>query len=163
MKLYSVGVRLAWQVAAFEAANKKTAQIEIDHIMLGILSMEKIQERIRVRSAQDYEELLVEKEKLYKILYYNKLNPTTLRRSLRHMLPDGNGLPANGVYHRSKECKQLFVELSDYPNHYVTLKRLFLAIVNLKKASYFYQLLIRLNVNIEDIKLKIMFSVYNQN
>lgn len=39
---YSIGVCLAWEISSYEAANKKASFIEIDHIMLGILSLDKM-------------------------------------------------------------------------------------------------------------------------
>lgn len=36
---HSIGVRLAWEISCYEAANKKASFIEIDHLMLGILSL----------------------------------------------------------------------------------------------------------------------------
>lgn len=159
---YSIGVQLAWEISSYEAANKKSAQIETDHIMLGILSMGKIQERVRVNSEQKFEKFFIEKEKLYKILYSYKLNPTTLRRTLREMLPNGNGLPSDNVFRRSRNYKQLFVEASGFSNNYLTIKHLFLAIAN-RESSHFHKLLIALKINIEELKSEIMFSFYKQN
>lgn len=38
---YSIGARLAWEISSCEDANKKATFIEIDHLMLGILSLDK--------------------------------------------------------------------------------------------------------------------------
>lgn len=47
--LYSLGVRMAWEISSYEAANKKSRTIEVDHIMLGILSLNKFQKHIKLQ------------------------------------------------------------------------------------------------------------------
>ncbi len=62
---YSIGVRLAWEISSYEAANKKAPFIEIDHIMLGILSLDKILSNIKSLAENDLDSFLYEKDKLY--------------------------------------------------------------------------------------------------
>lgn len=154
---FSMGVKIAMQISRFEAVNKNTPFIEIDHIMLGILSLEKIQSLIRFYSEQNYELLCAETDELFRILYANNLNPTLLRRRLRISLPTGNCMPADNVYRRSESCKEMFNHALGLANNRLTIKYLFLAIVN-NSSSLFLKILERLNVDIEFVRSEIMFS-----
>ncbi|MGM0582680.1 MAG: Clp protease N-terminal domain-containing protein [Bacteroidota bacterium] len=162
MLQYSIGARLAWEISSYEASNKDSTFIEIDHIMIGILSMEKILNQIRLNSEQEYEQLNIEKEKLYKILYSFKLDTLTLRRKLRDMIPKGDGKPKDMIFHRSSSCKKMFDDATSLANNYITIKHLFVAIIN-RESSYFHRLLTDLNVNIDGLRSEIMFSFYTQN
>ena len=62
---YSIGVRLAWEISSYEASNKKSSLIEIDHIMLGILSLDKIISNLKNLTEYDLKNFLNEKDKLY--------------------------------------------------------------------------------------------------
>ncbi|MET2984075.1 Clp protease N-terminal domain-containing protein [Aureibaculum conchae] len=159
---YSVGVKLAWEISSYEAANKKSSTIEIDHIMLGILSLDKFQKHIKLESKRDREKLNFEKDSLYHMLTSFNLNIKTLRRKLRDILPNGNGLPSNNIFHRSEDCKNMFAEAICFANNHLSLKYLFLAII-LKNSSYFRTMLIDKNVDINKLKSKIMFSFYKNN
>lgn len=159
---YSVGVQIAWKIGSYEAANKKSSFIEIDHIMLGILSLDKFQKHIKVESEIDYSKLNYEKESLYNSLNSFNLDINTIRRKLREILPNGNGLPSNNIFHRSKDCKNMFAEADRFSNSYLTIKHLFRQIISME-TSYFRNLLIADKIDIDQLKSEIMFSFYKNN
>ncbi len=159
---YSVGVKIAWEISSYEASNKKSSNIEIDHIMLGILSLDKFQKHIKVQSDIDRDKLIYEKESLYNTLNSFNLNIITIRRKLREMLPDGNGLSSDNIFHRSEDCKKMFAEADCFANNYLTTKHLFLAII-VRESSYSRNLLIADKIDIDQLKSKIMFSFYKNN
>lgn len=102
----SSGLRIAWKIAALEAIEKKSAYIEIDHFVLGLLSFTKLTDT-------DTDELdrmffFEEKNSFYQILEGVNLNITQLRRTIREYLPLGSSIYSNNVIHRSEQCKSLF-------------------------------------------------------
>lgn len=159
---YSLGVRLAWEIGSNEAKNKNSALIEIDHIIIGILSLEKILDQVRLKSEEEYKALFNEKESLYKVLFSFKLDSTSIRRKLRKMLPVGNGLPSDNVYHRSNSCKEVFNSASNYSSQIITIKYLFLSVLN-NQVSYLSQLLVSEGIEIDKLKTELMFSEYKRN
>ncbi len=159
---YSVGVKMAWEISSYEAANKKSTTIEVDHIMLGILSLEKFQKHIKLPSNINPEKLDHEKDRLYNTLDSFNLNITALRRKLRNILPNGNGLPSDNVFHRSMDCKNMFAEAACLANNHLSIKYLFLAII-MRESSCFRNVLIDEKIDINKLKSKVMFSFYKNN
>ncbi|MEX1014922.1 MAG: Clp protease N-terminal domain-containing protein [Candidatus Paceibacterota bacterium] len=159
---YSIGVQLAWEISSYEASNKKSPLIEVDHIMLGILSLEKIEEDLRKKPKIDFNNFLFEKNKLYKTLENYAINIDFFRRSLRNILPLGTGLPVDNIFHRSTECKNLFNASIQFSNNYITINGLFLAIIGWNKSQT-RNLLLKDNVDIEKLKTDILFSFYKNN
>lgn len=103
-----------------------------------------------------------EKNGLYNTLNYYSLNITTMRRKLRNILPHGNGLPLDNIFHRSEDCKKMFKEAAFFSNNQLTLKYLFLAII-VKDSSYFRNILIDEKIDINKLKSQIRFSFYKNN
>ncbi len=159
---YSVGVKVAWEISSYEAANKESTTIEIDHIMLGILSLNKFQKHIKLQANIDQEKLNSEKDRLYNTLNSFNLDIITLRRKLRDILPKGNGLPLDNIFHRSEDCKKVFAEAACFANNHLSIKYLFLAII-LRNSSYFRTILIDQKIDINKLKSKVMFSYYKNN
>lgn len=157
---YSIGVRLAWEISSYEAANKKSPHIEVDHIMLGILSLDKIQDNFKLKS--EFEQLTYEKDKLYNTLKTFNINTTLTRRKLRELLPCGVGLPVDNVFHRSNDCKKIFRDASLLANNFLSINNLFQTIITWE-LSYMRTLLIAENVDIDKLKAEIMFSFYRKN
>ena len=159
---FSIGVQLAWEISSYEAANKKSSLIENDHIMLGILSLDKIADKIKNRQDINFEDFRYEKDKLYNTLISHNLNITTFRRRLRKALPDGNGIPSDNIFHRSEECKQMFNSSSQLANNYVRINHLFISIIGLE-TSYSRNFLMAENTDIVKLKTDLLFSEYMNN
>lgn len=159
---FSIGVQLAWEVSNYEAANKNSSFIEVDHIMLGILSLDKVAAKVKERPGLSLEDFNYEREKLYSTLAVHNLNITSLRRSLRKVLPNGNGLPSDNVFHRSDECKQMFSSSSQLANNYIRINHLFITIIGLE-TSYSRNLLISGKTDIDKLKTDLLFSQYMKN
>ena len=162
MAQYSIGVQVAWQVGGYEAANKKSTEIEVDHIMLGILSLDKIQDLTENQSKKNLEGLIKEKETLYAILISNNIEITTTRRKLRLMLPEGITQHVDSVLHRSEECKKMFNEAACIGNNFLKISHLFITILGWQ-TSIARNLFISENIDIERLKSEIMFSFYRKN
>lgn len=159
---FSIGVQLAWEISNYEAANKNSPFIEIDHIMLGILSLDKIVGKVKERPGFSLEDFNYEREKLYGTLAAHNLDITSFRRRLRKALPNGNGLPSDNVFHRSEECKQMFTSSSQLANNYIKINHLFITIIGLD-TSYSRSLLISDKKDIDKLKTDLLFSQYMKN
>lgn len=107
----SVGLQLAWQMAAGEAAAAKHQYIEKEHMLIGICSLEKIamldQEKTGL-TPRTQRTLLAENDDVKDALRGFELDATELRRKTRESLGEGNYQPSGKVIHRSEECKKLF-------------------------------------------------------
>jgi|GEM_PF-2574627 len=159
---YSIGVRLAWEISSYEAANKKASFIEIDHIMLGILSLDKILSNLKNIAETDLDSFIYEKDKLYTKLVVNQINITTFRRKLRQLIPFGEGVPSDGIFHRSLECKRMFAASSQFATNYITINHLFTAIIGIE-GSYSRNLLAAKKIDVEKLKTDLLFSFYKNN
>ena len=159
---FSIGVRLAWEISSYEAANKKAPFIEIDHIMLGVLSLDKILSNIKSLSENDLDSFLYEKDKLYSKLVQNQIDINSFRRKLRQLVPFGEGVPSDGIFHRSLECKQMFTSSSQFATNYITINHLFTSIIGIEN-SYSRNLLIAKKIDVEKLKTDLLFSFYKNN
>lgn len=159
---YSIGVRLAWEISSYEASNKKSSFIEIDHIMLGILSLDKILSNLKGLTGNDLDNFLYEKDKLYSKLVEYQINITTFRRKLRQFIPFGGGVPTDNVFHRSQECKKMFSSCSQFATSYITINHLFISIIGIEN-SYSRNLLLAKKVDLDKIKTVLLFSFYKNN
>jgi ATP-dependent Clp protease ATP-binding subunit ClpC len=158
----SIGVRLAWEISSYEAANKKSPFIEIDHLMLGILSLDKIATNLLNLPETDLDNFLYEKDRLYtKLVEYN-ISVTSIRRNLRQLIPFGDGVPTDGNFHRSFECKQTFAASSQFATNFITINHLFASIIGIED-SYSRNLIIAKKINMEKLKTDLLFSFYKNN
>jgi len=159
---YSIGVRLAWEISSYEAANKKSPFIEVDHIMLGILSLDKILSNIKNIAENDLDSFLYEKDKLYSKLVEYNINIISFRRKLRQLIPFGEGVPIDGILHRSLECKRMFVYSSQFATNYIIINHLFTSIIGIED-SYSRNLLVAKKIDVEKLKTDLLFSFYKNN
>jgi len=159
---YSIGVRLAWEISSYEAANKKASFIEVDHIMLGILSLDKILSNLKSLAGNDLDSFIYEKDKLYTNLVESQINIPSFRRKLRQLIPYGGGVPSDGIFHRSLECKQMFVHSSQFATNIITINHLFTSIIGIDN-SYSRNLLIATKIDVEKLKSDLLFSFYKNN
>lgn len=111
MKDLSIGSSFTWQIAANEAAAGKYQFIEKEHILIGILSIEKLlmlsPEKVGLKP-QDLQTLKLEYDFIAALLRKRKIDATQLRRQLRKKMGNGNYEHAEEVIHRSKICKGIF-------------------------------------------------------
>ena len=159
---FSLGVRLAWEISRYEAAAKKSRFIEIDHLMLGILSLDKILSNLKNLPESELDSFLYEKDKLFSRLIEKQINITDLRRKLRLILPIGEGVPSDGVYHRSPDCKQMFEASTQFAANYLTVNHLFISIIT-NENSYSRNLLLAIKVDLDKLKTDLLFSFYKNN
>lgn len=113
MPALSVGVQLAWQIAANEAAHAKYQYIEIEHIFIGLckagdhLTPEALQQSgIDIAEANASR---AEFERPYNVLKDFNIDRVQARRRLRGMMGQSDyEHTAQEVIHRSEKCKQFF-------------------------------------------------------
>ncbi|MFA5008291.1 MAG: ATP-dependent Clp protease ATP-binding subunit [Candidatus Omnitrophota bacterium] len=110
MPEFSIGVKLAWQIAASEAYAAKNQYIEKEHILIGICSLEKActAEQIKQQLGAGLKQLEIEYFDLEKIAETFSLNMAQLRREIRNSLCAGSYEHQEKVVHRSSECKNYF-------------------------------------------------------
>ena len=109
MRKFSNGCLVAWQIAAVETEISQDQFIEKEHILIGILSLEKkIQydtEKIVLQTTQD---LQYEYNTLLDVLGGFEIDPLKLRRDIRNRLSKGKCRHSGKVIHRSEACKKVF-------------------------------------------------------
>ena len=111
MKDLSIGVLMAWQIAAVETAEAKHQFIEKEQILIGISSLEKslISPEIYINIVpSDVNKLKNEHNTIEEILQHFKINSTNLRRKVRKKCGQGNYQHTEKIIHRSEECKKFF-------------------------------------------------------
>lgn len=115
MSVLTPAAEAAWRVAAAEAGSASHARIERAHVLVGLLSLEKLADS--PRAAQLPPEVLAgvrdERARLHELLQRAGLEPRGLRRALRARLGRGPGAPAGGVLSRSDSCKAAFRRAED--------------------------------------------------
>jgi len=131
MSNLSIGVNLAWQIAAGEAADKQTEFIEKEHILIGIFSLEKIftAEGIKEKIGGDLKAFEIEYFALEDTIKSVGLNMTDLRRGLRNKVSRGNFAPRENVIHRSNDCKGYFERAQELGKGHVNLLTFLIAIL----------------------------------
>ena len=159
---YSMGVQIAWKISQYEASNNNSKYIEIDHIMLGILSLDKFLKQNKFNLDIDHNQLDYEKNKLYNTLKSLNIDINFMRRELREILPHGDGLPSDKIFHRSDECKKMFFDAESIANNFLTISHLFVQIINCE-SSYSSHLLISKQIDLANLKSEILFSFYKNN
>ncbi|MDP3296398.1 MAG: AAA family ATPase [Thermodesulfovibrionia bacterium] len=111
MKNLSIGATIAWQIAAYEAAESGYRYIENWHLLIGILSLEKVISDGPEKSGIDqnaWQELKAEHLVFKKILRAFGIEQTRMRRSIRKNSGKGNYKHSEKTIHRSEECKAIF-------------------------------------------------------
>ncbi|NNG46896.1 MAG: hypothetical protein HKM86_07265, partial [Deltaproteobacteria bacterium] len=90
MKL-SAAARLAWQIAAAEAAMARHPLIEREHLLIGMCSLHKTMSFVRFVKAESLpmEEIRTEADHVEEILSTMGISSSTLRRGVRSRLRPG--------------------------------------------------------------------------
>lgn len=105
----SIGSSVAWQIAAVEAGSAQHQYIEREHILIGILSLEKkIKYDLEKSEAQAAHDLQVEYNTLLEVLGGFEIDPAKIRRDVRQRMGKGNFKHVEKVIHRSEACKKIF-------------------------------------------------------
>ena len=111
MKGLSAGATLAWHMAASEAGAAKHQYIEREHLMAGVLSLEKVLDGENAGVTADMRELLqAECGCVEDVLRAFELDSTQLRRQVRKRLGKGSFKRTEKVVHRSEACKRVFAQ-----------------------------------------------------
>jgi len=131
MTTLSFPANLAWQFSAREAAAARFEFIEPEHILIGILNLEKISAQDEELDSPDRQSLQVEQDDIAELLRDFELDATDLRRSLREALGTGEFKHTEKVIHRSPASKQVFKRAGALakPAKEVTCLHLFAAIL----------------------------------
>ncbi len=104
----SAGASKAWDLAAEEAARSRQRFIEKEHLLIGILSLDKAME---AAGEAELKAIKAEYDAIQNVLEgacCDAAPATTLRRALRKSLEGGDNGPDRRMMHRSEECKSIF-------------------------------------------------------
>ncbi len=110
----SPGMHVAWSIAASEATAAGHEFIELAHLLVGLLSFDKIRDRdleALELVEDDRVAFKMERTKLNEFLMSVGVEPTLLRRRVRSELGRGNVDRRSAGKHRSKECRSVFSEV----------------------------------------------------
>ena len=115
----SFGAKMAWQLAAQEAAAARSEFIETEHILIGIFRLEKVLGQAEeaglepaIRQALQSEQDAI--EKVVQVFEPDATKKefsnfcTKIRRAVRRKMGEGQYIPAEKIMHRSPACKQVF-------------------------------------------------------
>ena len=98
---------LAWRVAALEARRGGAAAISPDHLLVALLSLEKLVEPSAGLEPERREAVRQEHERLTGLLTEVRLDAAALRRAIRARIPTGDA-PLATALHRDLDCRALF-------------------------------------------------------
>ncbi|MCW3998659.1 MAG: ATP-dependent Clp protease ATP-binding subunit [Candidatus Bathyarchaeota archaeon] len=111
MKPISVGLNLAWQIAASEAGANLNEYVTKEYMLIGICSLEKaamLSPEQAGLTQQALHTVAIECDKIKGLFSDYELNCTELRREIRKRISPGNYRSRDQLIHRSLECKQAF-------------------------------------------------------
>lgn len=115
----SPGADMAWRIAAHEAAASEYRFIEKEHLLIGIVSLEKViadGPEQAVLDQKAWQELKEEHSLLKRILRSHGIDQTKLRRTVRRKLGHGGYKHTEKTIHRSEECRALFAKAVAFPD-----------------------------------------------
>jgi ATP-dependent Clp protease ATP-binding subunit ClpC len=159
MSEFSIGVNLAWQIAASEAAAARHQCIEKEHIFIGICSLEKVfsVEQIKEQLGASLKQLELEHSVLEKIIKGLALDMAEMRRAARKALGAGNYEHQENVVHRSPECKSCFSRGQELGKGELNAFFLLAAILE-NSGEIISDILKKFNVEPEQLKNKVIES-----
>jgi len=111
MKKYSIGLKISWQIASWEAMNFHHSHIEPEHLFIGMCSLDKateFQDKISVLAPAGNEQFIKEKQILDNIFQNLGTTPQRLRRALRKRMEKSKNQGKKSVIHRSPEVIRCF-------------------------------------------------------
>jgi len=104
----SFGAKMAWQLAAQEAAAARSDFVEPEHILIGIFSLEKFLGQADDAGLDPVSRQALQSEQDAIEEIADDLDITQIRRGIRRELGKGQYIPAEKIMHRSPACKQVF-------------------------------------------------------
>ncbi len=107
----TVGLNVAWQIAAQEASVAGYQYIEKEHMFIGLCSLGKVATYAQERegtSPEVLEAIQAEENAIEAVLNSFKLDSTSIRRQTRQRIGQHSYRNSEGVIHRSEDCKQVF-------------------------------------------------------
>lgn len=104
----SAGAVPAWRIAAAEARHAAAASIENEHLLIGLLSLEKALAGDCSSNLMAAKKVMAEKESIDLLVGNAGTGVIALRRNVRAALPEGAAEYRGGVVHRSRECRASF-------------------------------------------------------
>jgi ATP-dependent Clp protease ATP-binding subunit ClpC len=110
LKNVSIGLNIAWQIAAVEASGALHEYLKKEHMLIGICSLEKAS---LPGSKQNFtydvlRAMETEGDAIKNVLSSFELSSQELRREIRKRVGEGSSKNAGPVMHRDFECKQVF-------------------------------------------------------
>lgn len=118
MKSLSPGADMAWRIALHETVGSEYKFIEKEHLLIGIVSIEKVIAEGPGQTGLDqkaWQDLKVEHSLLKRVLRSHGIDQTTLRRMIRKKLGSGGYKHTEKTIHRSEESKAVFTMAADIP------------------------------------------------
>src|SRR4051794_40282838 len=85
----TVAADLALRIAALEAQRGQADAISVDHLLIGMLSLEKLVEASGGLTPDQHAAVSADQQRLLDILRQARLDPTTVRRTVRAGIPTG--------------------------------------------------------------------------
>jgi len=119
MKSLSPSVGIAWRIAAHEAVGSGYRCIEKEHLLIGIVSIEKIIADGPGQAGFDqnaWQDLKAEHSLFKRVLRSYGIDQTKLRRMIRQKLGNGGYKHTERTIHRSEECKVVFANAAVMPD-----------------------------------------------
>ena len=156
----SIPLNIAWQIAAWEASAASFQFIEPELIVVGILSLEKVEagnpQDLKLSPSQ-WKQVKIEYSSLRAAFHPFSLNVTTLRRTLRQALGTGDSNQKDEIIHRSEACKKIYQEaevLAGTANELSTLH--VLASIFSNPRELLRKVLTNSNVVVEDLQARLV-------
>ncbi len=102
--------RMAWEIAAAEAARARHAFIEREHLVIGLCSLQKVLQYLNYTRVESLpvDVLREEADGIERMLAAVGITDASMRRGVRSRLRPGIAVHAERVVHRSEECKGYF-------------------------------------------------------
>jgi ATP-dependent Clp protease ATP-binding subunit ClpC len=99
---------LAWRIAALEARRSQADRIGPDHLLIGLLSLEKLLEPSAGLAPDRREAVRAEHEAMAGLLRQVGWDAAWLRRLIRQQIPPGHAAAADTTLHRDAACRAAF-------------------------------------------------------
>ncbi len=119
MQNLSLGADMVWRLSAHEAAASGYLCIEKEHLLIGIVSIEKVMADGPGQAGFDqnvWQDLKAEHSLLKRVLHSHGIDQTKLRRMIRQKLGNGGYNHTERTIHRSDECKAIFANTAAMPD-----------------------------------------------
>jgi ATP-dependent Clp protease ATP-binding subunit ClpC len=103
----TVAADLAWRIAALEAQRGRATAVSLDHLLVGLLSLDKLLVPSAGLSHNKHEAVQAEQTTLVRVLHGLGLDPATARRAVRAGIPPGRSTSPD-VLKRDPACRAAF-------------------------------------------------------